>query len=307
MLRMRVLVAGALAMLLLAACGDGDPTPDTTLPDPQESTTTVLIDPTTSSTTSTTVTAARSVRAVSPQPMQPSGDPDDIATRITSSEQALRSSSTPEAEMGPYADRQQRAYREVSADSRLVEPVVSRVPSELRSAARANITAGAELRALTKPKSSLPKWRIVEPAPAEELVSYYREAESRYGVPWNYLASIHLVETRMGRIRGTSSAGAQGPMQFMPATWEQYGEGGDINDNRDSIMAAARYLKRNGAPERMANALYAYNRSDRYVKAVTLYAEQIASHQRAYTAYHGWQVWYRLTSGDVLLPVGYEG
>src|SRR5437899_2712296 len=89
-----------------------------------------------------------------------------------------------------------------------------------------------------------------------------RRAAHRLGrrgrVPWSYLAAIHLVETRMGRIRATSVAGAQGPMQFMPATWERYGEG-DVNSDRDSIRAAARYLRANGAPGRMADALFRYN------------------------------------------------
>ena len=37
---------------------------------------------------------------------------------------------------------------------------------------------------------------------------------------------INLVETRFNRLRNNSSAGAQGPMQFMPATWRAYGLGG---------------------------------------------------------------------------------
>ncbi len=36
-------------------------------------------------------------------------------------------------------------------------------------------------------------------------------------MPWYYLAAINLIETRMGRIDGLSTAGAQGPMQFLPA------------------------------------------------------------------------------------------
>jgi len=66
---------------------------------------------------------------------------------------------------------------------------------------------------------------IVAPPPADELLGHYRAAGDEFGVDWTYLAAIHLVETRMGRIRGTSTAGAHGPMQFMPATWDAYGEG----------------------------------------------------------------------------------
>ena len=127
---------------------------------------------------------------------------------------------------------------------------------------------------------------------------------SEFGVPWGYLAAVHLVETRMGRIRGESSAGAQGPMQFLPSTWAAYGEG-DINSNKDSIRAAARYLKRNGAPGDMRNALWNYNHSFLYVDAVTEYAKQMLAAERAFFGYHHWQVYYRTTNGDVLLPVGY--
>ena len=108
----------------------------------------------------------------------------------------------------------------------------------------------------------------------------------------------------MGRIRGTSVAGAQGPMQFMPATWERYGEG-DVNSDRDSIRAAARYLRANGAPSRMADALFRYNQSQRYVRAVTAYAEVMRADPVAYRGYYQWQVYYLTTRGDILLPVGY--
>jgi hypothetical protein len=73
-------------------------------------------------------------------------------------------------------------------------------------------------------------------------------------VPWEFLAAIHLVETRMGRIRGTSSAGSQGPMQFLPSTWKRCGRGGDIQATGDASLAAhsspwliARCRRRSGA------------------------------------------------------------
>jgi membrane-bound lytic murein transglycosylase B len=61
-------------------------------------------------------------------------------------------------------------------------------------------------------------------------------------VPWYFLASINLVETRMGRIHGLSTAGAQGPMQFLPSTWAACCTG-DIEDAHDAIVGAATYLK----------------------------------------------------------------
>jgi membrane-bound lytic murein transglycosylase B len=144
----------------------------------------------------------------------------------------------------------------------------------------------------------------VSPPPVEVLRSYYAEAEAASGVPWAYLASIHLVETRLGRIRGTSSAGAQGPMQFIPETWARYGQG-DINDNRDAILAAARLLQANGGPADMSRALFRYNNSNRYVEAVESYAQLMLSDERAFLGYYGWQVYSATTDGTFLLPEGY--
>ena len=209
-------------------------------------------------------------------------------------------------DLAAAAKAQQAAYRAVAANPAWDAEVRRLLPAGLHGALDANVTAARELRALSRPRDTLPAWRIVEPAPVEELLGHYRGAERELGVPWAYLAAIHLVETRMGRIRGVSSAGARGPMQFMPATWEAYGEGGDVESNRDSILAAARYLKANGAPADMETALWNYNHSDRYVRAVSLYAREMQRDERAYAAYWHWDVYYRLTTGDVLLPVGWS-
>ena len=109
-------------------------------------------------------------------------------------------------------------------------------------------------------KDTLPAWRIDPPTPADELLGYYREAESASGVGWTYLAAINLIETGFGRIAGVSTAGAQGPMQFLPSTFAAYGEG-DILSPHDSIMAAGRYLAVNGFADDRDYALYRYNNS----------------------------------------------
>ena len=304
---MRALVALICAALIAGtACSEGSESvaPSTTAP----RVTTTTEPPTT--TTTAPPTPQTTVSAVA--------DPDELAATIADAERALRTPDLTDADARAAADSAQRAYRAISIAPELTDAVVQRVPGDLRETVRANAEATTELRRLTKPGKALPPWEIVPPAPAAELYGYYRAAEQEFGVPWAFLAAIHLVETRMGRIRGTSTAGAQGPMQFIPSTWEAYGEG-DINSNRDSIRAAARYLRHNGAPDRMANALFNYNRSDRYVRAVTLHAEvmirdeQASSSSRpaeqppgAYRGYHQWQVWYRLPDGDVLLPEGWK-
>jgi membrane-bound lytic murein transglycosylase B len=228
-----------------------------------------------------------------------------LASQLAAAERAIRDRNIVGADLAWFGHLQQLTYRRLAASPELRDPVLAAVPADLKPAATANADATADLRAMIVPRTDLPTaWRIVEPAPLDDLARYYRDAEAEFGVPWSYLAAIHLVETRMGRIRGTSVAGAQGPMQFIPATWARYGEG-DINSDLDSIRAAARYLRANGAPANMANALFRYNQSQRYVRAVTAYAEVMRGDPDAYRGYHQWQVYYLTTRGDVLLPVGY--
>jgi len=239
------------------------------------------------------------------QPPPVATEPTGIAAQIVTAERAVRDPSVTGAELAWMAHLQQRAYRSIAARPEWHDSVLAAVPPDLRGAATANLDATMDLRATVVPGPDLPAaWRIVDPAPMGDLARYYRDAEAEFGVPWSYLAAIHLVETRMGRIRGTSVAGAQGPMQFMPGTWAAYGDG-DVNSDRDSIRAAARYLRANGAPANMPNALFRYNNSQRYVRAVTAYAEVMRLEPDAYRGYYGWQVYYLTTKGDILLPVGY--
>ena len=137
-------------------------------------------------------------------------------------------------------------------------------------------------------------------------MGYYRAAESASGVGWNYLAAINLIETAFGRVAGVSTAGAQGPMQFMPSTFAAYGEGGDILSPRDSIMAAGRYLAATGFAYDRDHALYRYNNSNQYVRAVSDYAAVLTSDPAAFAGYYRWDVYYNTTAGDVLLPIGYS-
>lgn len=146
-------------------------------------------------------------------------------------------------------------------------PEIGRRVSDLVAASRrlAKLSAGARRR----------KLKVGEPAPLSELVSHYRKAERRYRVGLHYLAAINLVETKFGRVKSRSTAGARGPMQFIPTTWKIYGRG-SINDPHDAIQAAARLLRDRGAPRSYGRALYAYNPSKLYVRAVSIYARLIA-------------------------------
>jgi soluble lytic murein transglycosylase-like protein len=133
------------------------------------------------------------------------------------------------------------------------------------------------------------KLKLGQRPPLADLVSFYDDAESRFGVGVNYLAAIHLVETKFGRVISNSVAGAQGPMQFIPSTWQIYGHGGNIRDPHDAILAAARLLRANGAPGRYGPALRAYNPSGLYVEAVTRYARELDKDPYALYFLYSWE------------------
>lgn len=169
---------------------------------------------------------------------------------------------------------------------------------------RTDLAAAAALSGLAEHRRRLPPWRIIAPPPGVRLLRFFHAAQARSHVPWQYLAAIELVETRFGRIRGRSSAGAQGPMQFMRATWARYGRG-SVNNPRDAIFAAARLLAANGAPHDMGDALLHYNDSPDYVAAVRAYARHMQRDPRSYNGYYAWQVIYAYDHRTVILPVGF--
>ena len=120
------------------------------------------------------------------------------------------------------------------------------------------------------------------PGPVKKL---YLAAATRYRIPWQLLAAIGMAETRHGRAKAVSSAGARGLMQFMPATFAQYGVDGNhdghiqINNDADSVFSAGRYLVASGVRNGQAGvirALWAYNRSTTYRNDVLYYAHSYA-------------------------------
>jgi hypothetical protein len=114
---------------------------------------------------------------------------------------------------------------------------------------------------------------------------YHAAATTCPGLSWTILAAIGQVETGHGRNTNTSSAGARGPMQFMPATFAAYGVDGnkdgvkDILDPADAIFTAAHYLCANKAglsAHNLANAIWHYNHADWYVQMVLSLARKYA-------------------------------
>jgi membrane-bound lytic murein transglycosylase B len=190
---------------------------------------------------------------------------------------------------------QQVTERRLSRDPALAERVLARLRRVLARDVRDDVLAHRELARLTRPRP-LTAFRVGSALPPAKLLGLYREAERRSGVDWEVLAAVNYVESDFGRMRETSVAGAQGPMQFMPSTWTAYGHG-DIHDPRESILAAGRFLRAAGWPDERG-ALHRYNASWAYVDAVERYAGRIRRDPRTLRAYWARQVIVRTPSGD---------
>ena len=188
---------------------------------------------------------------------------------------------------------QQRIYRLIARRRALGDAVLAKLPRGVRGEARDTVRARRELLAIPPSGDRRPKIRAGKPAQADELRAYYAAAQRRFRVDWQVLAAVNFVETGFGRLRNESTAGARGPMQFMPATWRAYGLGGDVRDPHDAILGAANYLHANGAPRSNRRALFHYNPSSHYVEAVLRFARRIRRDERAFYAYYAWQVYVR--------------
>lgn len=187
---------------------------------------------------------------------------------------------------------EQEAIYGMAADSNLESQVLAALPAQ-RSA---GISDAAEaIRSL---------WRLagitnfeqigvryskdyLRSEPVDALQGYYVSAGQSYGIDWTYLGAINYVESDFGRVAGTSSAGAQGPMQFLPSTWAVYGSG-DITSEHDSVMAAARYLAVAGAPSNYGRAILAYNHDTNYEAAIEHFAAALRSDPLWLTRLYYW-------------------
>lgn len=200
-------------------------------------------------------------------------------------EDALREERT---RTGELRDREQDLQDAIAAISSRKSRTETRL-RELRAAERARIL---EQKAATAVGGTQLGYELgiarddivseaVEPISKHEYRKLYREAARQYGFgeDWYILAAVGKVESDHGANMGPSTAGAMGPMQFLPSTWETAGVDGDgdgvanIMDPRDAIPAAAGYLKAGGAPQDWYAALFSYNHADWYVIKVLGVAE----------------------------------
>jgi hypothetical protein len=196
-----------------------------------------------------------------------------------------------DAEREGAVKRQRRARTQAGAPAQVVTG----------SAPQADAAPGAPVRTPGRdaggaPTPANPSFSLALPGPAPVgvpnffidkfrippfLLPIYQAAGIQYGVRWEVLAAINEIETDYGRNLNVSSAGALGWMQFMPATWRQYGTDANGDGKKDpynpvdAIFAAARYLKAAGAERDLAKAVFAYNHADWYVDSVLLRARLI--------------------------------
>jgi transglycosylase-like protein with SLT domain len=105
------------------------------------------------------------------------------------------------------------------------------------------------------------------------------------GMSWTVLAAIGQIESGDRSDPGVSSAGALGPMQFLPSTWAEwgitaFGETGPPNvmDPFDAVPSAARLLcaAGGGTSAGLRGAIFAYNHATWYVNEVLALAQEYA-------------------------------
>jgi membrane-bound lytic murein transglycosylase B len=248
------------------------------------------------------VPAARAAPAPNaPLPATPAA----LATALGATESALSSgidawrasgAARPPGDVTLTALYEQRIYRLLSARRALARATLARLRPPRLTFARDVITAHRELAALT-PGLKTSVVHVGPAAPPADLLADYNAAQSRFGVPWFVLAAVNFVESAFGKLRSSSAAGAQGPMQFLPSEWRTYGLGGDVRDPHDAILGAANFLRAAGARRSVARALHAYNPSRLYVDAVLRYARRMRLDVDAFYLFYSWQVFVRTPSG----------
>jgi Transglycosylase SLT domain len=116
----------------------------------------------------------------------------------------------------------------------------------------------------------------------------FQESAAQYcpGLSWTVLAAIGQIESGDGQNEGPSTAGALGPMQFLPSTWQTWGTDGfgdtgapNIMNPYDAVPSAARLLCADGAAsggQGLRNAIFDYNHASWYVNEVLTLAGEYA-------------------------------
>jgi hypothetical protein len=160
-------------------------------------------------------------------------------------------------------------------------------------------TLSGRIRAITGPHGkiitlvpatqpgTLPVARAAARAKPSNWLQLYQDSAADYcpGLSWTVLAAIGEIESGDGENDGPSTAGARGPMQFMPATWaawdtDGFGQTGppDVMNPYDAVPSAARLLCADGAGGTLglSAAIFDYNHAGWYVSEVLALASEYA-------------------------------
>lgn len=159
-------------------------------------------------------------------------------------------------------------------------------------AARVQAALGASARVVTLvPVSTSTSLPVDANPPSGRPTNYlqlFQESAARYcpGLSWTVLAAIGQVESADGQNVGPSTAGALGPMQFLPTTWATWGIDGfgdtgapNVMNPFDAVPSAARLLCADGAASGGAGlrqAIFDYNHATWYVDEVLALAGEYA-------------------------------
>jgi membrane-bound lytic murein transglycosylase B len=213
--------------------------------------------------------------------------PPAVVRHLLADERALRTATG--ATFVALARDRQLVIRTLARNAKDAAAVAKLAPGE-----RDDLAVRRDLNKLSA--QSPPQVGGVSVGPARHagtLLSFYREAQRRFGIRWELLAAINFVESDFGRARTTAKADAQGPMQFEPATWRAYGMGGDVYAEHDAVLAAANLLAANGGRTNERAALGHYNLSPLYWDAVLHLAHRMATVPTAFREYYAWKLYVR--------------
>jgi hypothetical protein len=166
-------------------------------------------------------------------------------------------------------------------------------PTTLVSQVRGALGAGARVVRLV-PVAVSTRLPVVAAPPTGHPANYlqlFQESAARYcpSLSWTVLAAIGQIESADGQNMGPSTAGALGPMQFLPSTWAVWGIDGfgdtgtpDIMNPFDAVPSAARLLCDDGATNSgagLSQAIFDYNHANWYVSEVLSLAAEYAQDQ----------------------------